>query len=175
VRTGYKFLTKEKVMEKAMRYLSAITLVSLLAVTGTTNAADGHSHGHDNSDGHHAESAMTAMAEQGNGMFAVKQAIDGYEVSFQVMKAKPGKEMGGSHDVMIKVEKDGKALIGIPMNTKVIHPDGTSETKKTMAMGDWSMAGYDLGHPGQHQLLILFKSADGEKHKGGVYYPEHRE
>ena len=41
-----------------------------------------------------------------------------------------------------------------------------------MKMGDWYMAGYDLGHNGQHQLMALFKTADGVKHFGGVYYPE---
>ena len=109
----------------------------------------------------------SAMGE----MFLVKKQIDGYDVSFHVMKAKPGKEMGGSHDFMIKVEKDGKALNNIVMNTKVKHPNGQSESKKTMKMGDWLMAGYDLGHEGKHQMMILFKTADGKKHKGGVYYP----
>jgi hypothetical protein len=40
-----------------------------------------------------------------------------------------------------------------------------------MEIGDWLIAGYDLGHEGKHQLMILFKTADGKKHKGGVYYP----
>lgn len=104
-------------------------------------------------------------------MFLKKKEIDGYTVTFHVMKAEPGQEMGGSHNFMIKVEKDGKALSNITMNTKVKHPSGKSETKKTMKMGDWLMAGYDLGHEGKHQLMILFKTADGNKHKGGVYYP----
>ena len=104
-------------------------------------------------------------------MFLKKKEIDGYTVTFHVMKAKPGKEMGGTHDFMIKVEQDGKALSNIAMNTKVKHPSGKSETKKAMKMGDWMMAGYDLGHAGKHQLMILFKTADGKKHKGGVYYP----
>jgi len=103
-------------------------------------------------------------------MFLKKKEIDGYTVSFHIMKAQPGKEMGGSHNFMIKVEKDGKALSNIAMNTKVKHPSGKSETKKTMQMGDWQMAGYDLGHKGRHQMMILFKTADGKKHKGGVYY-----
>ncbi|NOY71474.1 MAG: hypothetical protein GXP14_03725 [Gammaproteobacteria bacterium] len=107
-------------------------------------------------------------------MFLKKKEIDGYQVSFHVMKAKPGKEMGGTHDFMIKVEKNGKVLTNLVMNTKVKHPNGSSETKKTMQMGmqmgDWLMAGYDLGHKGKHQLMVLFKTTDGKKHKGGVYY-----
>ena len=39
-------------------------------------------------------------------------------------------------------------------------------------MGDWYMTGYDLGEKGKHQLIVLFKTSDGKKHKGGVYYQE---
>ena len=106
------------------------------------------------------------------GMLLVKNNIDGYTVSFHAMKAKPGKEMGGSHDFMIKVEKNGAAVTDLTANSKVIHPNGKSESKMMMKMGDWYMAGYDLGHNGQHQLMTLFKTADGIKHFGGVYYPE---
>jgi len=78
---------------------------------------------------------------------------------------------GGSHNVMIKVEKDGKALTNLTANSKVMHPNGKSESKMLMKMGDWYMAGYDLDHSGQHKLMVLFKTADGAKHFGGVLYP----
>jgi len=162
-------------MKKVIQPLSAITFAALLATAGPLYAADDHAHGHeDHGDSQHQTSDMkhdghgSAMDE----MFLVKKEINGYDVSFHVMKAKPGKEMGGSHDFMIKVEKDGKSLTNITMNTKVKHPNGKSETKKTMKMGDWLMAGYDLGHEGKHQMMILFKTADGKKHQGGVYYPD---
>jgi len=161
-------------MKKVKQPLSAFTIVALLGAAGPLYAAGDHARGHDdNGDSQHQESGMK---HNGHGsamdkMFLVKKQIDGYDVSFHVMNAKPGKEMGGSHDFMIKVEKDGKALNNIVMNTKVKHPNGSSESKKTMKMGDWLMAGYDLGHEGKHQLMILFKTADGKKHKGGIYYP----
>ena len=104
-------------------------------------------------------------------MLSEKHKIDGYIVIFQAMKAQPGKEMGGTHDFMIKVEKDGKAVTGLAVNSKVVHPGGKAETKMMMPMGEWYMAGYDLGHPGKHQLMVLFKTADGAKHSGGVFYP----
>lgn len=44
------------------------------------------------------------------------------------------------------------------MNTKVSYPNGTSETKKTMKMGEWMMAGYDLAHTEKYQMMILFKT-----------------
>lgn len=111
------------------------------------------------------------MKNDMQGMFLTQKEIDGYTVSFHVMKAKAGKEMGGTHDFMIKVEKDVRALPGIVANSKVKHPDGHEESKMMMEMGDWRMAGYDLGHKGRYQLMVLFKTPDGKKHFGGVYYP----
>jgi len=99
-----------------------------------------------------------------------KQAIDGYAVTFHIAKAKAGMEMGGSHDFMVKIEKDGKAVTNAQVNSKAIHPDGRGETRMMMGMGDSYMAGYDLGHSGKHQIMILFKTADGAKHGGGVWY-----
>lgn len=183
-------------MKKAKQSLSIITFAALVATAGPLQASPG---GHDDHSGH-GDSHGSMMdhdshgSDKGHGdhkdhgdhaghgehkdhgsamgkMFLVEKEIDGYKVSFHVMKAKPGKEMGGSHDFMIKVEKEGKALTNVTMNTKVVHPSGKSETKKAMKMGGWMMAGYDLGHGGQHQLMVLFKTADGEKHQGGVYYP----
>ena len=161
----------EEVKMKVAKYLQCSIIFCATTMMGSAVYASGdHKHSHDNdiSGGHQEHAAMTKSS---NGMFLKKENIDGYEVSFHVMKAKPGKEMGGSHDFMIKVEKDGKAQKNIIMNTKVVYPDGKAESKKTMKMGDWLMAGYDLGQMGKHQLLILFKTADGQKHKGGVYYP----
>lgn len=177
-------------MKKVKQSLSVITFAALVATAGPLQASpDGHEHGDSHGDSHgsmmnhdmhgsdkghgdhkgHGEHKDhgSAMSE----MFLVEKDIDGYKVSFHVMKAKPGKEMGGSHDFMVKVEKEGKALTDMTMNTKVVHPSGKSETKKAMKMGDWMMAGYDLGHDGKHQLMILFKTADGKKHQGGVHYP----
>lgn len=106
------------------------------------------------------------------GMFLVKKEIDDFTVSFHAMKAKEGMQHGGTHNFMVKVEKDGNALTDLVINSKVTHPNGTSESKMLMKMGDWYMAGYDLGHGGQHKLMVLFKTDDGAKHFGGVNYPK---
>ena len=103
-------------------------------------------------------------------MFLKKMEVDGYTVSFHVMKANDNMHHGGSHDFMIKIEKDGKVEQNVLINSKVIDPNGKAESKKLMKMGDWYMAGYDLGENGKYQLMILFKTADGKKHKAGVYY-----
>lgn len=119
--------------------------------------------------GGHAQQGGPMSGNQG--MFEQQLDVDGYRVTFHIMAAQPGKEMGGSHDVMVKLEKDGQGVTDVQINSKVIHPDDRSETRMMMTMGDWFMAGYDLGHEGQHQVMILFKTADGSKHKSGIRYP----
>ncbi len=175
-------------MKQSKHPLLTLAFSGMLAASSFAFASGDH--GHDGHTGEHKmqSSSMDQMSKGSDhqihakgmahknhdagtsNMFLKKKQINGYTVSFHIMKAQPGKEMGGSHNFMVKVEKDGKALSNITMNTKVKHPSGKSETKKTMKMGDWQMAGYDLGHQGRHQMMILFKTADGKKHKGGVYY-----
>jgi len=110
--------------------------------------------------------------DKSSSMFLEKKEVDGYTVSFHIMPAKDGMGHGGSHNLMVKVEQDGKALSDVVINSKVFHPNDSSESKMLMKMGDWYMAGYDLGHAGKHGVMILFKTADGKKHKTSVYYTE---
>jgi len=168
-----------------MKKLMIVTAVLLtIAATQPALASDGAHH--DMNAGMHAGSQHTehmhgdmgkAKGMKGDmiqmkGAFLVIKEIDGYTVSFHAMKAKEGMQRGGTHNFMAKVEKDGKALTDLVVNSKVTHPNNKSESKMLMKMGDWYMAGYDLGHEGQHQLMVLFKTADGAKHFGGVYFPE---
>ncbi len=173
-------------MKQKILYLFTAALVGAFVFGTAVQAAGNHDGGHGGD--HHDSTDMHADNHSGNmsgsmsgnmnesmghkkdAMFLKKKEIDGYSVSFHIMKAKPGKEMGGSHDFMIKIEKAGKALTDVAINTKVVHPDGSSESKRVMKMGDWHMAGYDLGHKGKHQMMILFKTKDGQKHRGGIYY-----
>jgi hypothetical protein len=122
-------------------------------------------------DGGHSDHKKMDM-KQTSKMFLVKKNIDGYDVSFHVMKAQEGNKHGGTHNLMVKVTKDGKVVTDLVLNSKVIHPSGKEETKPLMKMGDWLMAGYDLGHDGKHQVMTLFKTSDGKKHFGGIYYPQ---
>jgi hypothetical protein len=86
------------------------------------------------------------------------------------MKVSPEMEHGGNYNFMVKVEDQGKVLDNIVINSKVIDPDGGAESKFLNRMGDWYMNGYNIDKKGKYQLIILFKTADGKKHNGGVYY-----
>lgn len=104
--------------------------------------------------------------------FLETQNIDGYQITFQVLPAQAGKEMGGSHDLMVKIEKAGELVTDALVNTKVIQPDGEAEGRATTKMGDWYRTGYDLGRAGRHHVLLLFQAADGSWHSADVFYPE---
>ncbi len=156
-------------MKQKKPLILALGLAGMLAAGSAVVAGEGHDH--DKGMKHDDHGHGMHDQKHAGGMFLKKKEIDGYTVSFHVMPAKEGMEHGGSHNLMIKIEQNGKALTDVKINSKVIHPDGKGETKPLMKMGDWYMNGYDLGHDGKHQLMILFKTADGKKHKGGVYYP----
>ncbi len=167
--------------------LMALTIAGLMGGLSVTQASQGHDHDggmkhddrggmkhdgmkHDDHEGmQHRDHAKSG--HKSDGMFLKKKQIDGYAVSFHVMKPADGPSMGGTHHVMIKVEKGGKPVDGVVINSKVVYPDGKSDSKKTMKMGGWYMAGYNMHDSGKHQLMILFKTPDGKKHKGGIYYP----
>jgi len=101
-----------------------------------------------------------------------KTQVDGYTVTFRIMKAKQGMAQGGTHHLMIKVEKNGAVITDLAANSKASHPNDQSESKMMMKMGDWYMAAYDLGHQGPHELTVLFKTADGVKHFTEITLPE---
>ena len=145
-----------------------IIFVSMIMMTGIQSAlAHGDGQHHMDSGMHHQEN-MSQMKEG----FLTTKNIDGYNVSFHIMKAPAGKDQAGSHHVMVKFEKDGKALTNLVANSKAVHPNGKSESKMLMKMGNWYMAAYNLDHKGNHQVMVLFKTADGVKHFGGIDFPE---
>ena len=158
--------------KKGAHQMTAAGLM-IVMLMGGAQLALAHGDGHHHMDGDmHNPCSMGMSSAMGNmkGGFLTTKEVDGYAVSFHIMKAPAGMAKGGSHHVMIKVEQDGKTLTGLVGNSKVTHPNGKSESKMLMKMGDWYMASYDLGHPGKHQVMVLFKTEDGAKHFVGVEY-----
>ncbi len=111
---------------------------------------------------------MIAMQK---GEFIKKTEVDGYAITFRIVKTKAGMTLGGTHHLMIKVEKNGVVITDLAANSKASHPNAQSESKMMMKMGDWYMAAYDLGHQGPHELTVLFKTSDGVKHFTRVKLP----
>ncbi|MEH6472774.1 MAG: hypothetical protein V7752_16140 [Halopseudomonas sp.] len=142
-------------------HILAVSTFSAIALVTPLQASEGH-----------AGESHSTMAQNpgGSKMFLEKRDIDGYTVSFHVMEAAEGMRHGGSHNLMVKVEKGANAISEIQANSKVVYPDGKEESKPLMKMGDWYMAGYDLQDGGKNQVMVLFKTPDGKKHFGGVHY-----
>lgn len=143
--------------------LKSLIFIILSSITAIGYAEKKHDHA---SMDHSTHDTMAAQPK----MFLEKTQIDGHSVSFHVMPANTGMQHGGSHNLMIKVEKDGRTLNDIIANSKVIFPDGKESSKMLMKMGDWYMVGYDLDTAGKYQLMVLFKTPEGKKHFGGLYY-----
>jgi len=153
-----------------------ILLIAGLTLGGTVvlaHGGEGHHMSDRMSDNPCAMQPMNPCDTQAAG-FLKKEVIDGYDVSFHVVKAPEGMEQGGTHHVMVKVEQNNEIIVLKAINSKVTHPNGESESKMMMKMGDWYMAGYDFGHSGDHKVMILFKTEDGQKHFGGIVYPSEK-
>ncbi|MDQ6960380.1 MAG: hypothetical protein Q9M27_05060 [Mariprofundaceae bacterium] len=106
--------------------------------------------------------------------FIVKKGIrDDYTVIFHVMRSPEGMRYSmDQYHLMVVVEKDGKPVTGLHVTSNVLHPDGTSETKPMMHMGEWYMALYNLSHEqGRHWITVQF-NISGKKYSAGAYYPE---
>ena len=155
------------------------TLLLIAGLTFGSGMAWAHGDEHMSGSMAHNPCSMHAMKDMNpcdmkgmkKGMFLKKKVIDGYEVSFHIMKAPEGMAKGGTHHLMVKVVQHGKVVGLQAVNSKVTHPNDKSESKMMMKMGDWYMASYDLGHAGEHKVMILFKTLDGKKHFGGIAYP----
>jgi len=109
--------------------------------------------------------------EQG---FIVKKGIrDDYTVIFHIMRSPKGMRYSKEHyHLMVVVEKDHKPVTGLQMTSKALHPDGTSERKPMMHMGEWYMALYNLSHEqGRHLITVRF-NIEGKKYTAQTYYPE---
>ena len=106
--------------------------------------------------------------------FVVRKGIrDDYTVIFHIMRSPEGMRYSkNQYHLMVVVEKDHQPVTGLQMTSRVVHPDGTSEQKPMIHMGEWYMALYNLGHDqGRHWITVQFKIS-GKKYSAGTYYPE---
>jgi len=154
-----------------MKFFILISALLLLGAQSTL-AMEGMNHeGMDHSKMSHEAMDHETMHTDSK-PFLSKKEVDGYTVTFHVMPAMGDMKHGGSHNLMVQIEKDGKALSDVLINSKVFFPNSATESKMLMLMDGWYMAGYDMDFQGRYGIMVLFKTADGIKHKASVYYPE---
>jgi len=138
-------------------------VVSLGVLTGSALALAGEADAH-----------QPAAMQHEQGFIAIKGIEDEYSVIFHIMQAPQGASF--SHDeyhLMVSIEKDGKALRGLPVRSTVRHPNGEIDELADMPqLGDWYMARYNLNHEqGRHHIFVDFK-VSGTNYSADVYYPE---
>ena len=151
-----------------MKYLKITTLffLTILIVSSQLQGAENSAHQEQNDQ----MKDMNMTTQQEENIFLEKRVIDGYDVQFHIMKVSPDLKLEGSHNFLIKIENKGEILGDVTINSKIIYPSDKSESKFLTKMGDWYMKDFNLDEEGKYQLIILFKTVDGKKHKGGVYY-----
>jgi len=97
--------------------------------------------------------------------------VDNYEVSVKVVDVKDSIPDGGSHNILVNIKHDEKVLRSVEVNVNVYFPDDTKKSKELLNLGDWYLAGYDLGQEGKHLMKISFRNKDDSKHSINMTYP----
>ncbi len=153
-------------------FISGVCLLALFSAAPIVGAQMNHeAAGMDHSSMSQDSGSVAAIGgAEVDRSFMDKIYVDGYEVTFHVMKAAGDMQHGGTQNLMVMVQKNKRALTNLLANSKVIAPDGRGVSKPMMLMGQWYMAGYDMTANGSYQLMVLFKTEDGQKHFGGVRY-----
>ncbi|MDQ6992414.1 MAG: hypothetical protein Q9M31_02995 [Mariprofundus sp.] len=109
---------------------------------------------------------MDSMA----GRLFEKRIVDGYTLSFHIMKAEPGHHIGGPDNLMVRVEKGGEAMINLVLHSMVKHPDGRTIHDKMRKVGNWYLVGDGFEQVGQYQLRVQFETPDGAEHVAQLAY-----
>ena len=97
--------------------------------------------------------------------------VDGYEVIVKVADVEDSVPDGGSHNILVKIKLGNKIQRNTTVKANVVFPDNTSKVKSFLALGDWYLAGYNLGQKGKHQISISFEDRNSEKKSGNISYP----
>ncbi len=104
------------------------------------------------------------------GLLFQQKKVDGYLLTFHIMKADNHEVIACTYRLMFKAEQNGRPVKNLIVNSRVAHPNSQSESKMMMQMGDWYATAYDLTHPGEHELRVLFKAKDGRMHAASITY-----
>ncbi len=105
--------------------------------------------------------------------FVVRKGIrDNYTVIFHIMRSPEGMRYSeDQYHLMVVVEKDHKPVTGLQMISRVVHPNGITEQKPMIHVGEWYMALYNLHEQGRHWISVQF-NISGKQYAAGTYYPE---
>jgi len=163
-------------MKKTMLMLAVLllTLSQLALASDDTRKMHGqHMHGPLHGNAKVDTRALNPPMEHLEGVVARKGIADDYTVVFHIMRAPEGMRYGkADYHLMVIVEKDGKPVNDLHIESIVTHPNRTLVSKPMVSMGDWYMALYDFNHEqGRHHISVHFTIAD-KNYSADTYYPE---
>jgi len=105
------------------------------------------------------------------GELVQKEIINGFELSVKVADVEDSIPDGGSHNLLVNIKRDGSAHRNLSVTANVVQPSGVEKSKTMMELGDWYMAGFDLGDENKYRITISFESVDGVIHSSEINYP----
>jgi len=105
------------------------------------------------------------------GKLVQKKIIDGFEFKLKVVDARESVPDGGSHNLLVNIKHNSSVQYGLPVTAKVDQPKKLTKSKSMMELGDWYLAGFDLGDENEYHITISFESADGVNHSSSINYP----
>jgi hypothetical protein len=150
---------------------SLILGLAMLFITQACFSSDEDHAAHSEHNEKHATENSDEQDQASEHMFWKQQMVHGYQVTFHVMSADPEIDYGGTHYVMVKIDKDEQPQAGLEIQSQVTFPDGKKENKILKTRGDWYINGYDLGNEGTHQLHVSFTNPDGKPSQAEITYP----
>jgi len=151
-----------------------ITIVFLIV---TSNVVAGGNHAGETRKKPHKVFSPTLLHTEKENVNSIKGKllntlyIDDYEVSVKVVDVKESVPDGGSHNILVNIIRDDRIQRSAVVIVDILFPDNTRKSKELMNLGDWYLAGYDLGQTGKHQLKISFKNKNGSGHSADLVYP----
>jgi len=106
-----------------------------------------------------------------HGKLIQKKIIADFDFRLKIVDVKDSVADGGSHNLLVNIKRNGRAQHNLSVTAKVVYLNGLKKSKTMMELGDWYLAGYDLGKEDKYLITILFKSADGVNHSSSINYP----
>jgi len=106
-----------------------------------------------------------------DGKLIQKKIINDFEFRLKIVDVEDSIPDGGSHNLLVNIKRDGSAHRNLSVTANVVHPSGVEKSKTMMELGDWYLAGFDLGDENKYRITILFESVDGVNYSSEINYP----
>jgi len=106
-----------------------------------------------------------------NGELIQKIFIDGFELKLKIVDVEDSVPDGGSHNLLVSIKHNDSVQHDLSVTSNVVYPSGVEKSKSMMELGDWYLAGFDLGDENEYRITISFESIDGVNHSSEINYP----